>query len=320
MLLVRQKPAEKVQTVNGAIPASALGTTLIHEHFLVDFIGADKTGVNRWNRTAVVKKVLPYLQEVKKAGVRSMFDCTPAFLGRDVLLLRELVAQSGLQLITNTGYYGAVDNKYLPAWAFTESAVQLAERWIGEAKNGIDGTGVRPGFIKISVDAKEPLSAVHQKLVHAAALTHLQTGLTVCSHTGPAVAAFQEIEILKKAGVHPNAFVWVHAQAEKDRQTYVTAAKMGSWVSLDGAGWGGLDEYADKLDFLKKEKLLQRVLISHDAGWYKPDEPEASFQGYTAIFNELWPLLEEKGFTQGDWEQLMVKNPAAAMSIRVRQR
>lgn len=312
------KTSKTVITVNGPIEVNQLGTTLIHEHFLVDFIGADKTTDQRWNRDAVLKKVLPYLLEAKKAGVKSVFDCTPAFLGRDVKLLQMLSAQSGLHIITNTGYYGAVDNKYLPPHAFTETAEQLAARWIKEAKNGIDGAGIRPGFIKISVDAKEPLSELHQKLVRAAALTHLKTGLVICSHTGPAAAAFQEIDILKKAGVHPSAFVWVHAQAEKDKTTFTRAANMGAWISLDGIGWGEFDNYADSIIQLKKAGLLHKVLLSHDAGWYKPDEPDASFQGFTNIFNELFPRLKKSGFTQNDFDQLLIKNPAEAMCIQVR--
>jgi len=31
-----------INTVHGSIPSGRLGKTLIHEHFLVDFIGADK--------------------------------------------------------------------------------------------------------------------------------------------------------------------------------------------------------------------------------------------------------------------------------------
>lgn len=307
-----------IMTVNGAITSKQLGTTLIHEHFLVDFIGADKISDSRWNRKAVLKKVLPYLIEAKTAGVKSIFDCTPAFLGRDVKLLQMLADESSLNIITNTGYYGAVDNKYLPAHAFTETAEQLATRWINESQNGIDGTDVRPGFIKISVDAKEPLSELHQKLVRAAALTHLKTGLAIFSHTGPAAAAFQEIDILKREGVHPSAFVWVHAQSEKDKTTYVRAANDGAWISLDGIGWGEFESYTDSIIQLKKAGLLHWVLISHDAGWYKPDEPDASFQGFTNIFNELLPRLKKRGFTQNDFDQLLVKNPADAMQIRVR--
>ena len=308
-----------VITVNGSIPASAMGITLIHEHFLVDFIGADKINYNRWNRDEVVKKVLPYLLEAKKLGVKTILDCTPAFLGRDVLLLLRLAEESGLQIMTNTGYYGAVGNKYLPKWAFTETAEQLSIRWINEFKNGIENTKVKPGFIKISVDSGH-LSELHQKLVKAAALTHLQTGLTICSHTGIAVPAFEEIELLQKMNVHPSAFVWTHAQNEQDKTLHVKAAKLGAWISLDGIGWGDFEKYADTINNLKSAGMLNKTLISHDAGWYKPDEKEGgTFTGYTNIFEELIPLLNKRGFTDYDIKQLLIRNPAEAFAIRVRK-
>ena len=308
-----------VITVNGSIPASEMGTTLIHEHFLVDFIGADKIDYSRWNRDEVVKKVLPYLLEAKKHGVKTILDCTPAFLGRDVLLLLKLAEESGLQIMTNTGYYGAVGNKYLPKWAFTETAEQIAKRWINEFENGIENTKVKPGFIKISVDAGH-LSELHQKLVKAAALTHLQTGFTICSHTGIAIPAFEEIELLQKMNVHPSAFVWTHAQNEPDKTMRVKAAKLGAWISLDGIGWGDFEKYADTINNLKSAGMLNKTLISHDAGWYKPDEKEGgTFTGYTNIFEELIPLLNRRGFTDNDIQQLLIKNPEEAFAIRVKK-
>lgn len=153
----------------------------------------------------------------------------------------------------------------------------------------------------------------------AAAQTHLATGLTIFSHTWPGQAAFQEINILQKAGVKLDAFVWVHAQSEKDKSLQARAARLGAWVSLDGLGWGDFDNYADSLTYLKAAGLLHRVLISHDAGWYKPQESQTDFQGYTNVFTELFPRLKQKGFTENDFEQLLIKNPAAAISIRVRK-
>lgn len=308
-----------VITVNGRIPATQMGTTLIHEHFLVDFIGADKIDYNRWNRDEVLKKVLPHLAEAKKRGVKTMLDCTPAFLGRDVVLLKRISAESGLQVLTNTGYYGAVENKYLPQWAFTETADQIAQRWIAEFENGIEQTTIRPGFIKIGVDAKH-LSALHQKIVEAAGLTHLHTGLTICAHTGIAVPAFEEIELLKRMKVHPSAFVWTHAQAEKDKTLHIKAAKEGAWISLDGIGWGDFENYADSINNLKSAGLLNKVLISHDAGWFKPGEKDGGeFKGFTNIFSELIPLLNKKDFTGNDIKMLLVNNPVEAFAIRVRK-
>ena len=80
----------KINTVISSIPCSDMGITLIHEHFLVDFIGAEQTGFHRWDREKVIEKVLPYLNGLKKYNVNTIFECTPAFLGRDINILREL--------------------------------------------------------------------------------------------------------------------------------------------------------------------------------------------------------------------------------------
>jgi phosphotriesterase-related protein len=151
--------------------------------------------------------------------------------------------------------------------------------------------------MKISVNPGA-LSSVSQKLVEAAAKTHLRTGLTIASHTGPAIAAFEEIDILKKNGVSPGAFIWVHAQTEKNPGEYLKAVRMGTWVSLDGVSDSNIPQYADTLEQLKKEKSLHRILLSHDAGWYEPGKPDGgTFRGYTAIFKLLVPSLREKGFS-----------------------
>ncbi|GLU54645.1 phosphotriesterase family protein [Dyadobacter frigoris] len=307
-----------INSVRGEINTSDLGKTLIHEHILVDFIGADKISSSRWDHQKVVDKVLPYLLEIKKRGIKSLADCTPAFLGRDAVLLQKLSTLSGLNILTNTGYYGASDNKYLPNFAFKETAEQLASRWITEFKDGIDGTGIKPGFIKIGVNPVT-LSLLHQKLVRAAALTHLETGLTIYSHTGPSLPAFEEIEILKKEGVNPEAFVWVHASSNNN-DDFLKAAKAGAWISLDGINEDNLEKNAILVNFMKNNNLLKKVLISHDAGWYKPGEENGgNFTGFTTIPDRFFPLLKTKGFTDTDLDQLLVKNPASVLAIRKRR-
>jgi phosphotriesterase-related protein len=68
---------------------------------------------------------------------------------------------------------------------------------------------------------------------------------------------------------------------------------------------------------LKEAGYLNRVLISHDAGWYSPGEASGGdFRGYTDIFSSLIPALQERNFTQEDFEQLLVKNPIEAFSFR----
>lgn len=306
---------ETINTVTGPISIDSMGLTLIHEHMLVDFIGADSISADRWNRDSVEKKVLPYLLEVKKHGVRTILDCTPSYLAKDPLLLKSLSEKSGIQILTNTGFYGAVGGKYLPDFVQTETDEQLAERWIDEFENGIEDTGIKPGFIKISVNEADILSEIDQKLVRAAAITHLKTGLTIASHTGTWKTAAQEVKILQEMGVEPSEFVWVHAQAEEDFDNYRKAAEMSVWISLDGIGWA-IDPYVERLLFAKEKGILGNILISHDAGWYDPAKVGGGdFQPFTNIFEKLIPILNEKGFTEKDWNQLLRFNPNNAFGL-----
>jgi len=304
--------------VGGEIPVNAMGKTLHHEHLLVDFIGADSISYDRWNREEVVKKVLPYLMEIKRLGYKTLVDCTPAYLGRDPKLLKMLVEKSGIQIITNTGYYSAGNGKYLPKHFFSETAEQIAERWIAESKNGIEGTGVYPGFIKIAVERK-PLEEINRKVVEAACITHKATGLVIMSHTGLAAPAFQQLEILKSYGVDPSAFIWTHAHNEKDFSKHIEAARKGAWIAFDNFTPEKLERFVEFALLMKKEGLLNKVLFSHDAGWYRPGEPDGGkFRGFTEIDEFLVPALEKSGLTQKDIHQLFSINPGAAFKVKVR--
>jgi predicted metal-dependent phosphotriesterase family hydrolase len=265
--------------------------------------------------------VLPFVQEVMQQRVKTFVDCTPAFLGRDVQLLQRLSERTGLQIITNTGYYGASKEKFIPARVYTLSPEAIAAEWIKEYEDGIEGTGIRPGFIKSGVDVF-PLSKVQQKLVHAAAITHLKTGLPIAIHTGSGDAALEEIRILKAAGVDPVAYIWVHAQSEKEKKYHFkVAGEDKGWLSFDGVGPDSVDEYVTQLTYLKEANLLHRVLLSHDAGWYDVGGTEGSkYRRHTTIFTTLIPALQQKGFTEADIRQLLITNPANAFSIRVHKK
>ncbi|MBN2009644.1 phosphotriesterase [candidate division KSB1 bacterium] len=317
----RKKERLLIMSVTGPLQAAQMGEALTHEHILVDFIGADSTGYERWDREVVAEKMLPYLRDLKEIGVKTFVDCTPAFLGRDPVLLQMLSERSGLVILTNTGFYGAMNNKFIPKFAFTESADQLAARWIQEWQQGIGDTGIRPGFIKIAVANADTSSALHEKLVRAAARTHLQTGLTIASHTGPDKPAFAQIVVLKEEGVDPDAFIWVHAN-RGTRDGQIKAAKMGAWISFDKVDTTRdmLNACTEFLTDMKLANLLRKVLISQDAGFYTASKPDGGdITPYTTIHKLLLPILKEHGFTDDDIHQLLVTNPQKAFGIKVRR-
>ena len=303
-----------VNSTAGPIAADALGVTLAHEHVLVDFIGAERVSAARYDREAAFRKALPHLERIYTLGCRTLVECTPAYIGRDPELLRRLSRASKLHILTNTGYYGAANDKFLPPHAFTESADQLAARWIREARAGIDGTGIKPAFMKIGVDAG-PLSEVDAKLVRAAARTRRATGLPIYSHTGDGIAALAQVAVLEDELVPLGAFVWVHAQNETDTAVHAQVARRGAWVSFDGVSTDSLERHVGYVLGMREARLLDRVLVSHDAGWYHVGEPDGgTYRPHDLIFTDFLPALRTRGLTEAEITQVMVENPRRALT------
>lgn len=307
-----------ILTVKGPIEPSQMGKVLSHEHIMVDFADASNVAPDRYDAAEVFNVVLPYLREARRSGCDAFFDFTPTYLGRDPEILRRLSEATGVHIVTNTGYYGARGDVHLPPHAWTDSVNQLAERWILEFEKGIGETGIKPGFIKIGADPGS-LSEIDAKLVRAAARAHLATGLTIAVHTGPAEGAFEQMEILAAEGVDLSAWIWVHAQNEPDKRRHVEAAQRGAWVAFEGINPQSEAMRLEQLLNMKENGLLNRVLISQDAGWYSVGEENGGdFQGYSYLLDSFVPAMRGAGFTQDEVMMLLERNPAEAFTVRVR--
>jgi phosphotriesterase-related protein len=280
--------------------AAAEQSILVHEHVLVDFIGADQIAPGRYDPEEAFRVARPRLEEVARLGCRRLLECTPDFLGRDPKLMARLADSTGLEIWINTGIYGAGAHKYVPAFAREESAEQLAKRWIAEARQGVDG--VKPRFIKTGVNSG-PLVALDRKLVRAAAIASRETGLTIASHTGNGVAALEELDIVVSEKVSPSKFVWVHAQSEKDPAIHEKVARSGAWVEFDGIGPKSVDRHLECVRNMAARGLLGNVLISQDSGWYRVGEPGGGdYRGYAGIYTDFLPKLDPAWVRQLMWD------------------
>ena len=327
----------QIMTVLGPIATEAMGLTLTHEHLLADLRPqSDKVKSARpYSQDEVVKVVLPYLTRIKELGCKTFVDCTAVYLGRDAALLKKISQESGMQILTVTGNYAALGLRGLPSYVLTETVDALAKRWVGEWKNGIEGTDVRPGLIKLGFDGG-PLTDVEQKLIRAAAIAHLETGLTIGAHiSGPnsflqgqgikswsAESATGQLTILEEEGVGPSAWIWIHAQNEDDLSHQISAARRGAWISFDNIGNGDtIKQYVKRVLTLRNQGLLNKVLVSQDAGWYWVGEPGGGkFRSYDVLFTAFIPALRESGFTQGEIDTLLIHNAAQCFPVRVRRK
>ena len=107
---------ETIETVRGAIEVSALGFSLTHEHVMSNF-GKPQDSTSVYDEESLFKQVLPYLKRLKSLGVDAIFDCTTAYFGRRIDLLKKISEQSDINIITNTGFYGGANDKYIPQLA-----------------------------------------------------------------------------------------------------------------------------------------------------------------------------------------------------------
>ena len=70
---------------------------------------------------------------------------------------------------------------------------------------------------------------------------------------------------------------------------------------------------------MRSAGLLDRVLLSHDAGWYSVGEPRGgTVRGFQTLFTEFLTALKHAGFSEDALEQLLETNLANAFAIGVR--
>ena len=308
-------PDAYIQSVSGKIKIEKLGFSLTHEHVMSRF-GLDPAYIPEYDKDSLFTQVIPYLKEVKALGVNSIFDCTAAYFGRNVSYLKEISDSTGIEIITNTGYYASAKDRYVPDFAFESTSEEIAKIWISEFENGIDETGIKPGFIKLAFD--KGASEIDLKLFTAGVLTHLSTGLTMAVHTGDNQEAVEkQLQLLDEYKVSPSAWVWVHANNMEDDSLLIETASKGAWISLDKIKEPVVDNYVSRILLFRDKDLLHKVLVSHDGNSYNRHR---EIRQYQVIMTHLIPALKESGLSEEEINQLFVINPQNAFKVGIRQK
>jgi len=314
-------------SVLGSQPSSSMGFTITHEHLFADLRPYSEQLKNplSLNLNEVVATVLPHLTEIQKLGCKTFIDCTAVGVGRNPPLLKALAKASGMQIVTTTGAYLSNDSQFKPDYFDAMTAEALAEKWLGEWHEGIDGTGIKPGMIKIGVSGGS-LTNDENKLVKAAILTHKKSGMVIGCHVGPwrevkpgvnGKSAMEQIKLLKDAGVSTKRWIWIHAQNEVDFQFHQQALAQGAWISYDGYRPEQTQHYLELITRIKAEGYLQSLLVSQDSGWYTATEPNGGkFNSFAPLMTDLLPALKDRGFTSDELTQIFTRNPAEAFQIK----
>jgi phosphotriesterase-related protein len=320
----------RVSTVTGMVEADELGTTLMHEHLR----NCDEAVRNQWPTSAVsVKEDEPYevapsgdfeiaVREARAAielGIKTIGEPTAMFLGRDVEFMRRVSEETGLQVIPCTGIY---TYDYLPQFFVNRDADQIAEFFVQDIEQGIQGTEIKAAFIKCAAD--EPgVNENIEKIHRAAARASVRTGAPIMAHSRPASnTGPRQVEIFLEEGVDPSKIQIAHTGDTDDLDYIEGLLEKGVWIGLDRYGLDLFLPYERRQATAKallERGYADRMFLSADSvattDWFPPNVIDQLLASGAAndwtiriVPERVLPELREAGMTEQQERTMMVDN------------
>ena len=314
-----------VQSVTGWVQDSELGVTLVHEH-----VAASSPGIlQSWpglsgGRDKLVAAAVAALAAARESGVGTIVDCTTFDLGRDAGLLAEVSRASGVAIIACSGLW--LDPSVTVR---ARTAGQLADWFLHDLLEGMDGTNVRAGAIKIATE--ESIGPEGAKILQAAGIAGVQTSAPIITHTAARYRSGEEqAAVLEASGVDPRRVAIGHSDDSDDLAYLTGLASRGYWIAMDRLPHGRLPEYGgqtvqDRIEMIGK--LIEagfggQVLLSHDepiwAGLLTDQDQERHLRSnpdqLTFISKVVIPGLEKLGIPAEGISGLLVDNPRRWLS------
>lgn len=293
-----------IRTVLGDIKKSELGNTLIHEH--IQCVSNDMLMAfgDKWLDTMDLERYsVSVLGKVKnQIGLSVFVDGTGVDLGRNTQLMKTVSEKTGVNIVASTGLY------YYPSMLTCKrSAEDLAEIFIDECENGMDGTGIRPGILKCAADS-DGITPDVEKRLSALAITQAKTGLALyahCSHQD--TLAEEMMELFKKYNAIPEKIIFGHASRRLDLDYLESILKHGCYVSIDQSWSGSEQEIAKVVYELCNRGYEKQILFSHDRPMYNDFErgdnvglsmpEEDHVKRFSFVHDEVIPALRDIGCT-----------------------
>jgi len=308
----------KIESVLGPMDTSDLGFTLSHEHVVVSSAGIPQIYPEFIRREESIQEGIRALSEAKKEGLNSIIDVSTLDLGRDIKLIEQVSRESGINIICATGTWRDIPRAF---WnATSDSIASLYQREIIE---GIEGTGIKAGIIKVANDAGG-VTREGEIILRAAARAQKSTNVPISTHTwAPDRVGEQQVRIFEDEGVDLNRVYIGHSNDTTDTFYLESLLDKGVWIGLDrypGGRSPGTPDWEDRTQTAMKlvsDGYGKRIMLGHD--WsvtLSIDSKEGQVSrklsnpdGYLFITRKVLPRLKELGASQEQIDDIMVNNP-----------
>ena len=310
--------AARVMTVSGPLPPERIGFSLPHEHTGI-YLWHVRDRWDYWELTPDELTIAEELRDFRRRGGSTLVDLTLPGVGRDPERLRRLASSSGIQIVMGTGWYR--ESYYPPEARIDRRSVDdLADEMIAEFRDGVGGTGVRPGIIgEIGTD-KPWLSAQEERVHRAAARAAMTTGMAITTHAVMSPVGLAQLRVFTEEGVDPTRVIIGHADSYPVLEHWLAILEQGANLELDFLGQRfGTEEAAEPRLIELLVELLERgfgdqVLLSQDVCHNAQLKANGGF-GYVYLQQHLLPRLRTAAVGEGEIQRMTIDNPRRMLTI-----
>jgi phosphotriesterase-related protein len=318
------------QTVLGPVEASKLGVTLTHEHIAEGSYRLDKWPKEWGGRAGLVEKSVEQLKLVRAAGIDTIVDLTPYDVWRDIGFLEEVSRKSGLHMIACTGqrfFPPQVKGVVMPA----RTVEGLTAFFTREIEQGIDGTTVKAGVIKIGIVGKDAIE-LEEIGLRAGARASKATGAPIRLHTRAAERAGEShARILESEGIDPVRVSFDHSDDSGDMDYFLGLVRRGYCLGMDHVHRGNSPQFkppferrAECIKLLAEAGFAGKIFLSQDVefgGFLLPEDRKEwrdkidPPEGLLFTTRKLIPHLMRIGVSERDIHIMTVENPRRFFSL-----
>jgi phosphotriesterase-related protein len=314
-----------IETLNGPLDTADLGTVLMHEHIfnITAEIQIAHPGFNGWDPEVEIPKANEELRRVKEAGIDTIVELSPIGLGRSLEFIRPACEGTGLNVILATGLY---TYDVLPRpWHFSgpgtllDGEEPLDELMRADLRDGIEGSGIKPGILKCAIDAAGLTDHV-DRVVRSVLRIHKETGAPICIHTNPAEErGLDALRVLEEEGVDSGRVMLAHCGDSTDLD-YLDklATQSDALLGFDRFGLNILLPFEDRVGTVAamcERGYADRMILSQDANcfsdWFPPGlhEQVTPDWHFLHVVDDVVPALLERGVTQDQVDLMLRDNP-----------
>ncbi len=311
-----------IRTIHGDIDPKEMGVTNTHEH-LIRIGGAEVALHGEDMRLPDVDKAVQEATRFMAAGGKTIVDCNPIGVGRDIVKLLEVNEQiPGLNLIVTTGFHASHVYDKVVHWVVRYSVEEIADLIIAEIEEGIDEhdymgpivkrSKAKAGCIKIGT-SYGMITPFEEKEIKAAAIAAKETGAVINTHTSHGTMALEQVQWFLKLGVKPEQIIIGHVQRIPDAWYHKKIAALGASFSYDGGYRVKYWPDRFRIELIKemiRAGYQKHITLSTDSGKKSYQIAYGAGTGIDYDLIEFVPRLREEGVSESAIEDILVNNPA----------